>query len=280
MFDLNQLRQLVAFADCETLSKASETLLISQPALSRSMKKLENDLDAALFTRKKNRIALTETGKLAVSRARQVLDCAEDMAREIEAREHGPREVRIGVRAPGALLELRPRLAKIYPRAQVVPIVAEDAELINGLLSKKYDIIATMSKVAHENIVSRDLCEENLTLSLPPKHKLTGARGAYFGDLAGETLLLLSGIGYWHDLCARKMPLTRLIIEENRKTHDELAQASHLLSLSSNLVAKHFGKLSGRVEIDMLDSEAHVKFYVSLLKSRKKLYPVLNAPKE
>lgn len=51
MMELEQLRQLVAFAECGTLSRAAEALHISQPSLSRTMQALEEELQAALFTR-------------------------------------------------------------------------------------------------------------------------------------------------------------------------------------------------------------------------------------
>ena len=50
MIELEQLRQLVTFAECGTLSKAAEQLHISQPSLSRTMQALEEELQAVLFT--------------------------------------------------------------------------------------------------------------------------------------------------------------------------------------------------------------------------------------
>lgn len=53
MFELYQLAQLVAFADCGTLAAAAEQLHLSQPALSRSMQRLEADMQVSLFDRQK-----------------------------------------------------------------------------------------------------------------------------------------------------------------------------------------------------------------------------------
>ena len=65
MFELYQLEQLLAVAACGTLSNAAEQLHISQPALSRSMRKLEDEIGVELFTRSKNRMELNENGRLA-----------------------------------------------------------------------------------------------------------------------------------------------------------------------------------------------------------------------
>ena len=53
MLETNQLSQLITVADTKTLSKAAEILHISQPALTRSIQKLESELNVTLFDRQK-----------------------------------------------------------------------------------------------------------------------------------------------------------------------------------------------------------------------------------
>ena len=65
MFELYQLEQLLAVSECRTLSQAAEQLHLSQSALSRSMQRLEAELQVNLFTRQKNRIELNECGRMA-----------------------------------------------------------------------------------------------------------------------------------------------------------------------------------------------------------------------
>ena len=72
MVETSLLEQLVAFHDYKTLSAAAEHLLTSQPALSRSMRKLEEEFGVTLFERSKNRLLLNENGILAAEGARQV----------------------------------------------------------------------------------------------------------------------------------------------------------------------------------------------------------------
>ena len=62
MIELYVLRQFAAFAEAGTLSEAAEVLHLSQPALSRNMKKLEEDLGVILFERKKNKLELNQNG--------------------------------------------------------------------------------------------------------------------------------------------------------------------------------------------------------------------------
>lgn len=73
MLNLLELEQLVAFADYGTLSKAAETLNISQPTITRTMQHLEDTFGVPLFQHSKNHISLNETGLRAVEYAKQLL---------------------------------------------------------------------------------------------------------------------------------------------------------------------------------------------------------------
>ena len=96
MLELNQLEQLLTFARCGTLSAAAEELHLSQPALSRSMQRLEAELSVPLFTRQKNRIVLNENGELAVEYARKVVEDALDMKEKLVAQERARHTIFVG----------------------------------------------------------------------------------------------------------------------------------------------------------------------------------------
>ena len=83
MIEIYLLEQLAAFAQYGTLSKAAEELHISQPALSRSMKKLEEDLGVKLFVRESKKISLNETGQLAAALAQSQVNQNKEMVMRI-----------------------------------------------------------------------------------------------------------------------------------------------------------------------------------------------------
>lgn len=56
--DFHQLECLIAVSETGTVSKAAELLMFSQPALTRTIKSLENELGYPLFERSKNRLIL------------------------------------------------------------------------------------------------------------------------------------------------------------------------------------------------------------------------------
>ena len=76
---LVQLRHLVALAATGSFSKAAQSQFLTQPALSRSIKALEDELGVPLFDRIGRRIELTPFGRETLARAKQVLGDAEEL---------------------------------------------------------------------------------------------------------------------------------------------------------------------------------------------------------
>ena len=108
MFELYQLEQLLAVSECGTLSQAAEQMHLSQSALSRSMQRLEAELQVTLFTRQKNRIELNECGRMAVEHARRIVEQARDMAFRVQAFDRSQRTILVGSCAPAPLWEIPP----------------------------------------------------------------------------------------------------------------------------------------------------------------------------
>ena len=76
---LRQLRHLVALAEHRHFGRAAEACLVTQSALSASLKALESLLDAALIERTKRSVMVTPLGADAVARARAILRDVDDL---------------------------------------------------------------------------------------------------------------------------------------------------------------------------------------------------------
>ena len=118
---LTQLRHFVGLSEVGSFSKAARGLFITQPALSRSIRALEDELGFALFDRIGHRIELTSFGRDVLERARRLLDDARDIA-ELGAGLREGRAGRLGVglgSGPAAFLT-RPLLAAFAARGRAV----------------------------------------------------------------------------------------------------------------------------------------------------------------
>jgi DNA-binding transcriptional LysR family regulator len=103
---LVQLRHLIALADQASFSKAAQAAHISQPALSRSIRALEDELALPLVDRIGRRVELTVHGRDALERARQIVFDADELrARGQRVKAHAAGTLRIGMGSgPGAML--------------------------------------------------------------------------------------------------------------------------------------------------------------------------------
>lgn len=89
--NLSRYKIFLAVAECKSISKAAEQMYISQPAVSMTIKKLEDSLNAALFIRKPRGVELTENGKSFYDNAKQafhILAAAEERLREQQSAGH------------------------------------------------------------------------------------------------------------------------------------------------------------------------------------------------
>lgn len=208
MMELEQLRQLVAFAEQGTLSRAAEELHISQPSLSRTMQALEEELQASLFIRQKNRIVLNEVGQVAVEYARQVLAAAEELARRVQLAQRTGRSVALGSCAPVPIQDLRPLLQELYDGVAVAPeLNSSDNALVDGLRQGRYQIVVTHEPPPQEEeLFCFPYREEHLSLLVPVNHPLARLTAIRAADLAHQNLLLYSEIGFWTEVCREKLP--------------------------------------------------------------------------
>lgn len=120
---LVQLRHFVVLADVGSFVQASAALFLTQPALTRSIQGLEEELGGILFDRLGRRIALTAFGREALARARRLVSDAEALKQTGKSLHAGLiGKLRVGLSsAPGALLStpLMLHMAQYHPRLQV-----------------------------------------------------------------------------------------------------------------------------------------------------------------
>lgn len=277
MAELNQFYQLVAIADTGTLSKAAEIVHISQPALTRSIQKLEAEWNVTLFDRQKNKITLNRTGELAVRYARRILDDVNTMTNAIQAFERSLHTISIGSCAPGPLLELLPELTERFYGMALSSETVSSKNLLPGLENGIYQLIITDTEVTATDIVCCPFCSEQLYLTVPPAHPLANRKdGIYLEDMAGETMLLFKEIGIWKNRVISKMPQTNFTLQDHDEAFSALVQVSALPAFASDLTLKHNeqrAEQTNRLTLPILDPEAHITFYCSVHKSHKAYLP-------
>lgn len=142
---LTQLRHFIGLARAGSFVKASGQLFMTQSALSRSIKSLEDELGQLLFDRAGKRIELTAFGRIVLQRSQALVQEAEALrhsGRVLAAGDSG--QVRIGLSSgPGALLTsaILMHFAQHFPRFHVEILRASTAVLTQMLRDRSVDAI-------------------------------------------------------------------------------------------------------------------------------------------
>lgn len=261
MFDLIQLEQLMAFAKYGTLSDASKQLHISQPALSRSMQKLEAEFGVSLFERSKNKIKLNKTGELAAEYAENIWNQSQNMLERLRAFEQSQRTITIGSCAPAPMWRITPTLSGWYPQITITSEVKENAVLIQGLIDDIYQVVITSEPVDIPDIICTEYCTEALMFALPETHPRAQCKELYLKDLDGESMLLLADIGFWRDLVMEKMPSSHFLVQDDPFSFVELIRTTNLPFFTTDLASQSSNKGDDRIQIPIIDPEASVTYY-------------------
>lgn len=130
-------------AVCENISKASEALYISQPAVSKAIKKLEKNTGISLFSRNSRGVKLTEEGTVLfqyVKNAMEQLTLGENVLNKLRNMEQG--SIKIGVSSILCKIFLIPVLKKFiqkYPNIQIKIIIKTTVETLELAREGKID---------------------------------------------------------------------------------------------------------------------------------------------
>jgi LysR family transcriptional regulator, nitrogen assimilation regulatory protein len=142
--DFRQLKTFSCVAELGSLSKASDTLRIAQPALSRQIKLLEHELRAELFTRNGRGMVLTEAGRLLLARTSGIVRQIDQIRDDIQSHAGAPSgRVVLGL-VPTVSCVLSARLARrtveSYPGISLCIVESYSGHLIEWLHRGEMDL--------------------------------------------------------------------------------------------------------------------------------------------
>lgn len=268
MLDLSELYQFVTYAECGTLSAAAEILHISQPTLTRTMQHIEEAFGVPLFRRGKNRLELTDTGKVAVEQSRSLLAEADKAIQTVQTFERNQHMITVHSCAPAPLWSLLPELSRRFPENIISSKLTNTDEIIQNVLSGNADIGILPASCPQKNLLCIPYLKENLYVCAPREHVLAKQSTLSLSQLNGFNCLLRDELGFWADLVKEKMPASRFLVQTDEFEFEELARTSTLLCFSSNMNNDFNQALSERKLIPLTDPEVNVTYHlISSVKS-------------
>lgn len=142
---LVQLRHLLALAESGSFSRSAESLFLTQPALSRSIRALEEEMGQALFDRIGRRNELTPFGREVAQRARQIVFELDELAASGRRMQEGRAgRLRVGMGSgPGAMLmtPLLLEMAQRHPDVHVTISRGTTERLVQALRERELDAL-------------------------------------------------------------------------------------------------------------------------------------------
>ena len=194
--DIAQLRTLIHVAELGSLSKAAGRLRIAQPALSRQIRLLEEELGIRLFDRHGRGMVLTERGRDVLRHAIRVLAELEEL-RASAAGSDAPvsGHVAIGLSPTVADVISVPFVTAFrakYPGIMVQLVSAYSGYLLDSLYRGEVDLAVLYDPKAARSLRSEPLMQESLFLIGPPDMEWSCEDAVPFAEVASLPLLLPS----------------------------------------------------------------------------------------
>ena len=263
MIETYLLEQFAAFARCGTLLKASEELHITQPTLSRSMKKLEEELGVPIFHRENSKLSLNETGKVAAEYAEKALSANQDLIDHVIAYDRSLRTVSIGSCSPFPINELMPSLQDyLSDKTILTELVSDDDRLLSGLKNHQYDLVILHTLPEDRALFCQRYMEERIYLAIPEDHPIAGQESVSFEQMKGLRILVSQGIGFWMDICKKHLSVSDLLVQSGMEALGELVEASSLPVFSSDRIIDLGYEIPGRISVPISDEDAHATYWV------------------
>ena len=263
MIETYLLEQFAAFARCGTLLKASEELHITQPSLSRSMKKLEEELGVSLFHRENSKLSLNQTGRIAAEYAQKALSANQDFIDRVLSFDRQLRTISIGSSSPFPINELMPAFQNyLSDKTILTELVNSDEALVKGLKNRQYDMVILHTLPDDKSLFCQRYMEEQIYISISNDHPLARQSSVSFSDLSGMRILVSAHIGFWMDICKKYLNTSDLLVQNNADALDELADNSTIPLFNSDRMIELGYNAPGRISIPICDEDAHATYWV------------------
>lgn len=186
--DLRVVRYFVAVAEHGHFGRAAEALHVTQPSLSRQVRRLEREIGAVLLERIPQGCRLTEAGAAFLPPAKALLHAATEAAAMARAAAR-PHRVTIGYATNFVVTPAVRELRRRHPDAEVSTVHLAWNEARDALLEHRVDIAVTRLPLRTDRLHVTPLHEEPRVLLVAVGHRLAGARAATLADIADEPML-------------------------------------------------------------------------------------------
>ncbi|MFD1956808.1 LysR family transcriptional regulator [Paenibacillus thailandensis] len=188
--ELLQLQYFRTVAKLEHMSKAAEQLRIAQPALSKTIARLEKNLGVPLFDREGRQIRLNTFGKAFLNKVEAALALLEEGQKEVAdlaGLEQG--SIHLATSSLDRLSEPLNAFVSLHPNVHFRITQASMNEMARLIEAGEVDFCFTPLPMPRPDFSSMSVLYEDVYLAVPPGHRLSGRRSVRLNEVAHEPFI-------------------------------------------------------------------------------------------
>ena len=199
--ELRHLRYFIAVAEEENVSRAAGKLHLSQPALSRQIRDLEDELGFLLLERSAKSVRLTDAGRTFLTEARAVLERADEAVKAARESASGAGELHVGY-APTLTARILPQTLRAFqaslPKIRVRLHDLSTEEMLAGLREEKLQVAFVIKLPASmlRGLQFEELMRDDFCVAVSPEHPFSRKRSVTLEEVAREPLVTYSRKDY------------------------------------------------------------------------------------
>lgn len=194
--ELRHLRYCVAIADEASFTRASERLRIAQPALSRQIRAIEDEIGVTLFQRLPRGAALTDAGRVFIEEARAVLASVEGAVQKARRAQRGEVGLlRIGFTGSASFNPFVTRairdFRRLNPHVEIELVEEATASLLARFTANRLDVAFLRPAPGEvDHLWSMHVLDEPLVVAMPSEHPQAAKKRVDLRALAREDFIL------------------------------------------------------------------------------------------
>ena len=205
---LNQLRYFVRVAQMKNYTKAAETLYITQSALSRCVRALEEEYSVDLTDHSSKLFSLTNEGRIFYDYAVKVLDYVDNQTRELEQTFHDKGgTLRIGIPPTAGNIFFHSVLKDFrnkHPEIALSMMEHPSTLIYEEMKHNKLDMGVVLEPFQNNGeYLVKKVCESKVALAVSVKNPLAECGSVSIADLKGESFLMMSSDFMFHHIVVK-----------------------------------------------------------------------------
>jgi DNA-binding transcriptional LysR family regulator len=192
--ELQALRYFVEVARQRGFTRASQSLHVTQPAISKMVKALEEELGTPLLLRESRQVTLTDAGRVLLERAQAVLDSlrvAKEEVFELASLRRG--RLRLGMPPIVGMTFFAPLLAEFhltYPGIELALREEGSHQIESLIMDRELDAGAVLLPTDESSFAAMPFVRDELRVVIHADHPLARRRGLALRELAGMPFVL------------------------------------------------------------------------------------------